>query len=95
MGDASDHADVGRFMRTPEGQKVLDRFRDGLVGKTIADVEFTHNSTGIGIVLAFEDRDLLDLGEAIETFSVETLRRRYMRVLDREYFVDFPERRGR
>lgn len=92
MGDASDHADVGRFMRTPEGKQVLERFTASLAGKTIAGVEFTHNSTGIGIVLTFEDRDLLDLGEAIEAFSVETLRRRYMRILDREYAVDFPQR---
>lgn len=93
MGDASDHADVGRFMRTSEGQQVLDRFRDSLVGKTIAGVEFTHNSTGIGIVLTLEDRDLLDLAGAIDAFSVETLRRRYLRILDREYYVDFPGRR--
>jgi len=94
MGDGSDHADVGRFIRTAEGQQILGRFRDRLIGKTITGVEFTHNSTGVGILLTFDDRDLLDLAEAIESFSVETLRRRYMRVLDREYYVDFPERQG-
>ncbi|MBI1320214.1 MAG: hypothetical protein GC168_14900 [Candidatus Hydrogenedens sp.] len=91
MGDASDHADVGRFLRTPEGKKVLDRFTESLVGKSIAGVEYTHYSTGIGIVLSFHDRDLLDLAEAIEAFSVETLRRRYQRLLDREYGIDFPQ----
>ncbi|MBI1318344.1 MAG: hypothetical protein GC168_05250 [Candidatus Hydrogenedens sp.] len=80
-------------MRSPEGKKVLERFQQGLVGKRIADVQFQHNTAGVGIVLTFDDRDLLDLGEAAEAFSVETLRRRYMRILDREYYVDFPERR--
>ena len=93
MGDASDHADVGRFMRTSEGQQVLDRFRAGLVGKRITDVQFQHNTAGVGIVLSFEDRDILDLDEAVNAFSVEMLRRRFMRILDREYYVDFPGRR--
>jgi len=94
MGDGSDHADVGRFMRTPEGQQILGRFRDRLIGKTITGVEFTHNSAGVGIMLTFDDRDSLDLAEAIEALTVETLRRRYRLVLDREYYVDFPERQG-
>lgn len=90
MGDASDHADVRRFLRTTEGQQVLERFRQTLVGKTIADVTFQHQTAGVGIVLTFADLDLLDLEEAIRAFSVETLRRRYQRLLDREYAVDFP-----
>jgi len=81
-------------MRSPEGAKVLERFRQGLVGKRIADVQFQHNTAGVGIVLTFEDRDLLDLGEAVEAFSVDTLRRRYRYILDREYNVDFPHRRS-
>lgn len=92
MGDASDHADVGRFLRTPEGKQVLERFRQTLVGKTIADVTFQHQTAGVGIVLTFADLDLLDLEEAIKSFSIETLRRRYGRILDREYAVDFPGR---
>jgi len=92
MGDASDHADVGRFLRSPEGKEALERFRQRLIGKKIADVAFQHSSTGVQITLNFGDKDLLDLKEATRAFSVETLRRRYQRILDREYAVDFPGR---
>lgn len=92
MGDASDFADVERFMRTPEGKRVLDRFARGVTGKTVREVHFQNNTAGVGVALAFGDGDLLDLGEATDAFSVGSLRERYMRILEREYRKDFPGR---
>jgi len=93
MGDISDLADVGRFTRSKEGERVLKKFRDGLVGKRIAEVEYENHPGGVGVTLILEDGDYLDLNEVQVAYEVETLRDRYRRVLDREYYVDFPERK--
>ena len=92
MGDGSDHADVNRFMRSKEGKHCLEQFRAGLLGKRIIEVELMHSSTGVTVLLIFDDGDMLDLLETINAFAVETLRERYKMVLDREYYVDFPGR---
>ena len=94
MGDISDLADVQRFTRSREGERVLRKFRDGLVGKRIAEVEYTHHAAGVGVTLILEDGDYLDLNEVQAAYAVETLRERYKRVLEREYYVDFPERKS-
>jgi hypothetical protein len=93
MGDSSDFADVGRFMRTAEGQRALDQFREGLLGKVVCDVTFCHLSTGVSSTLHFADGGHLDLTIVGQAFSVESLRQRYSRVLDREFYVDFPTRK--
>jgi hypothetical protein len=93
MGDYSDFNDVGRFMRSAEGQQALESFRKVIEGRTIVDVIFTLNATGVGIVLALDDGDAVDMAGSIERFAVETLRRQYMDVLEREYYLDFPNRR--
>lgn len=92
MGDASDFADVGRFMRSPEGQKALEQFRQRQLGKGISDVTFCHLSTGVSVTLHFADGGHLDLAVVEQAFSVESLRQRYPRTLEREYRVDFPGR---
>lgn len=92
MGDASDHADVGRFMRSPEGQRALDQFQQGLIGKVICDVTFCHLSTGVSVTLHFGDGGHLDLTVVEQAFAIESLRQRYGWLLEREYYVDFPER---
>jgi hypothetical protein len=93
MGDYSDFNDVGRFMRSAEGQQALENFRKVIEGRTIVGVVFTHNATGVGIVIALDDGDAVDMAESLELFAVETLRRQYMAVLEREYYLDFPNRR--
>ncbi|MBI1317331.1 MAG: hypothetical protein GC168_00090 [Candidatus Hydrogenedens sp.] len=93
MGDASDFADVGRFMRSKEGQRALDRFQQSLLNKVICDVTFCHLSTGVSITLHFADGGHLDITVAEQAFAVESLRDRYAMVLEREYHVDFPERK--
>ena len=92
MGDASDYADVERFARTPEGKRALEQFRLGVLGKTISDVKFCHLSTGVSTTLHFADGGHLDLTVVEQAFSIQSLRDRYRWLLDREYYVDFPER---
>jgi len=94
MGCSSDMADVIRWTRSPEGQRALEQFRQSQLGKVISDVSFCHLSTGVSVTLHFADGGHLDLTIAEQAFSVESLRQRYPRVLEREYYVDFPERNG-
>ena len=93
MGCASDMADVIRWTRSPEGQRALEQFRQSQLGKVISDVSFCQLSTGVSVTLHFADGGHLDLTIAEQAFSVESLRQRYPRVLEREYYVDFPERK--
>jgi hypothetical protein len=86
-------ADVMRWTRAPEGQRVLDEFRQSQLGKVISDVSFCQLSTGVSVTLHFADGGHLDLSIVEQAFSVESLRDRYRAVLEREYYVDFPERR--
>ena len=95
MGDASDLADVARFTRSPEGQRAMARFRESVVGKSIRDVTFCELSSGLSVTLHFECGAHLDLTVVEQAFSLHALRDRYRYVLDREYYVDFPERRPR
>ncbi len=93
MGDASDYAEIGRFMRCAEGQRALDQFQKSLLEKVICDVTFCHLSTGVSVTLHFADGGHLDLTIVEQAFAIESLRQRYGRVLEREYYVDFPERK--
>jgi len=93
MGDASDYADVGRFMRSPEGHRALEQFQKGLLEKLISDVTFCHLSTGVSVTLHFADGGHLDLTIVEQAFAIESLRDRYKRVLEREYYIDFPDRK--
>jgi hypothetical protein len=95
MGDSSDYADVGRFMRAPEGQRALEEFRQSMLGKTISNVTYCHLSTGVSATLHFADGGHLDLTVVGQAFSTESLRQRYSWVLEREYYVDFPHRKPR
>lgn len=93
MGDASDLADVHRFTRSPEGECALEKFRESVTGKTIVGVSFCELSTGVSLTLLLDGGDYLDVTTLEQAFSIESLRDRYAYVLDREYYVDFPERR--
>ncbi len=93
MGDASDYSQVGHFLRSPEGQRALEQFRQSQLGKVISDVSFCQLSTGVSITLHFADGGHLDLTIVEQAFAIESLRDRYAAVLDREYYVAFPERK--
>lgn len=92
MGDASDLADVHRFTRSPEGRRALEKFQKSVTGKTIVGASFCELSTGVSITLLLDGGDYLDVTTLEQSFSIESLRDRYARVLDREYFKDYPER---
>lgn len=93
MGDASDFADVCRFTRSPEGQRALEKFKASVTGKRIVGASFCELSTGVSITLLLEDGDYLDLSIVEQAFAVKSLRDRYRAVLEREYYVDFPDRK--
>lgn len=93
MGDISDLADVGRFSRSREGARCLEAFRSSVVGKRIVGVDACNQADGLALTLLLEGGDFLDLTATVCAFSVDSLRDRYPRVLEREYYIDFPERR--
>ena len=91
MGDASDHADIDRFMRSAEGKTHLDEIRRMLVGRTIKDVVFSNDTHFITTLLHMDD------GETFVVFQpslkVEAIQEQFEDVLEREYFEDYPERK--
>lgn len=89
MGDASDYADVQRFLRSPEGQGHLDGLRKILQGKKINDVTFINETSGVGITLHFDNGLELDLSEFLAIHEVNNLRKRFGEVLDRERDIEF------
>lgn len=93
MGDLSDLADVERFIRCREGQRCLEKFKASVVGKRIVGVDFCNQTHGVDITLLLDGGDYLDLQATVNAFEVDSLRDRYGRVLEREYYVDFPDRK--
>lgn len=80
-------------MRCAEGQRALNQFQKSLLEKVICDVTFCHLSTGVSVTLHFADGGHLDLTIVEQAFSIESLRQRYGSVLEREYYIDFPDRK--
>ncbi len=93
MGDLSDLADVSRFTRSPEGKRALEKFQKSVTGKKIVGVSFCELSTGVSVTLLLDGGDHLDITIVEQAFSIDSLRDRYRRVLDREYYADYPERK--
>jgi len=83
MGDASDYADVQRFLCSPEGKASQEKFRNSLLDKIIRDVEFTNNTCGVGIVLHLDHGKKLDLQVALNFYELYHLQKRYAHVLER------------
>jgi hypothetical protein len=92
MGDLSDLNDVARVMRSCEGQARLEGIRVSLVGRTVVDVEFTNETHSIAILLRLDDGDtFLAMDPSLD---VDALRDEFADVIQREYLVDYPERRA-
>ena len=91
MGDASDMADIERFMRSPEGEAHLKEVREMLQGHTIREVSFENDVHFITTTLHLDD------GGAFVVFQpsmeIGAIRGEFEDVLEREYYVDYPERR--
>ena len=91
MGDICDMNDLERFLRSLEGQAHLEETRQMLLGRTISEVSFTNEVHCITTTLHLND------GETFVVFQpsleVEAIREQFRETIEREYFVDFPERR--
>jgi hypothetical protein len=90
MGDVCDCNDLERFLRSPEGEKVLEGLRNMLEKRTIIGVEFSNEIHAIAMTLH------LDNGEAIDLYypslEVDGIREEYPDVLEREFHRDHPDR---
>ncbi len=91
MGDISDHNDLERLLRSPEGQAHLDEIRTMLLGRTIQKVTFDNEVHFISTTLHLDD------GETFAVFQpsleVEAIREQFEELLEHEYYIDFPERK--
>ena len=91
MGDICDMNDLERFLRSSEGHAHLEEVRQMLKGRTVVDVEFSNEVHFIATTLHLND------GETFAVFQpsleVEAIREQFEDALEREYYVDFPERR--
>ena len=92
MGDLCDMNDISRAMRSLEGMARLEGIRETLVGRTVTDVEFSNEIHAITILLRLDNGDtFLAMDPSLE---VDALREEFAEVIQREYLVDYPERRA-
>ena len=91
MGDASDHADIERFQRSPEGQAQLQEIRQMLLGHTIKGVTFTNEVHFLTTELHLDDGETFVIFQP--SLKLEAIQEQFEDVLEREYYKDFPERR--
>ena len=91
MGDICDMNDIERFLRSAEGKAHVEEIRQMLLGRTITEVSFSNEVHFLATALHLDD------GETFAVFQpsleVEALREQFEEALEREYYVDFPERR--
>ena len=91
MGDICDMNDLERFARSPEGAAHLEEIRQILLGRTIQEVSFSNEVHFLATTLHLDD------GETFAVFQpsleVEAIREQFEEALEREYYVDFPERK--
>lgn len=91
MGDAADMADLERMMRSPEGSQELNKLATFLKGRRIIDVTFTNEIHSIGTQLLLDNGDHFECLHPMHDLNV--IRSHYDEVLQREYFIDFPDRK--
>ena len=91
MGDICDMNDLERFARSSEGAAHLEEIRQMLLGRTIQEVSFSNEVHFLATTLHLDD------GETFAVFQpsleVEAIREQFEEALEREYYVDFPERK--
>ena len=91
MGDASDRADVERFIRSTVGQKVLGKTRKAFQGLWISDISFAPRVEGVMGTITFHAGNPVDV--LLPNLSLGRIRDAYEDVLEEEYYRDFPDRR--
>ena len=93
MGDACNMADIERFMRSKKGKAHLKEIETVLKGHTIVNVTFTNEVWTIATEIHLDD------GESFVIFQpsleVDALREEFSDVIQKEYYKDYPERRGK
>ena len=91
MGDICDMNDLERFARSTEGQAHLDGIRRMLKGRTIVDVRFSNEVHFIATTLHLDDGGTFPVMQPF--LEVEAIREQFREVIEREYYLDFPERK--
>ena len=91
MGDASDMADIERFLRCEAGQHHLQDIAGMLKGHTILDVRFQNGGHCVITTLQLDGGATFDLWQP--SLEVEALREEFPEALDEEYYKDYPGRR--
>jgi hypothetical protein len=92
MGDICNMSDIDRFMRSPEGQTHLEEIRAMLKGRTITDVSFSNEVQCVETTLHLDDGETFVIYQP--SLDVDALREEFADVIQREYYVDYPERKG-
>ena len=91
MGDIADMNDLERFMRSTEGAAHLDEIRRMLKGRRIVDVDFTNEVHFIATTLYLDDGETFFIRQS--SLEIGAIQEQFEEVLEREYYVDFPERK--
>ena len=91
MGDISDHNDLERLLRSPEGQAHLGEIRNMLVGRTIRKVTFDNEAHFISTTLHLDDGGTFAVFQP--SLEIGAIREEFEDVLEREYYIDFPNRK--
>ena len=91
MGDICDMHDLNRFMRSPEGAAHLDEIRRMLKGRTVVDVDFSNEVHFIATTLHLDDGETFFITQP--SLEVEAIQEQFEELLEREYYIDFPERK--
>ena len=91
MGAIGDMNDVSRVMRSREGEAYLEEIRQMLKGRTITEVSFENETHYIATILHLDDGE--DFFITQSSLDVDALREQFADVIEREYQIDYPERK--
>jgi len=91
MGDISNMNDCERFLRSTEGQAQLEEIRAMLKDRTITEVSFSNEIRCIATTLSFDDDTSFVIFQP--SLEVDVIREEFAEVLQREYYVDYPDRK--
>ena len=91
MGDISNMNDIERFARSPEGKVHLDEIRQMLLGRKIVDVTFSNEVHFLATILHLDDAGTFVVFQP--SLEVGAIQEQFEDVIEREYYVDFPERK--
>lgn len=91
MGDISNMNDIERFTRSPEGQAHLDEIRQMLLGRKIVEISFSNEVHYLATVLHLDDASTFVVFQP--SLEVGAIQEQFEEVIEREYYVDFPDRK--